>query len=606
MEIEDNNDSKEKLDISQKIKLPLTSNREKKELAALTSPNFFLKKKLEIQAIHQKTKSFNDKLRLGILKKMGKKKVGYEKRIYGSLYDQIHKSVKNINRQIDSAKKILYPKKNKKKNSNNFYSTLIDKTKKFKFNENNNENNFQFSIRKPSLFLTNSPRKQTEHFLTEMNSYKNVKKLTLNNFVINNNNNLENKIENNIEIFEYNKKNNDKKTKEISRDYSKSCKKSRIGSDLPENSNKNVFNLNDITSTNTNNNINNNQRHKTLYVEYDPNWYQKNKFVRIRLSKVIIENPTLQPKLINDELALLFESIKTIQTDYLTDKNLFSLYCKQGSYSQKSMNILLEESIGLMREISYYLLGNYNKIIGRFISKPLPRITKKKLKLVKDEKKEFLPNINLLSDGYLFLKVCYDTYKIILTHRENYFLKYEHFNVLYQYIERARFNISKICLDLNNMFVDNTKDDKKIINDYINKMKTSDRRRKIQNEIQNKKIRAQSNSYKNSEIKNFNNKKLNKIKTKLDCHQKFSSFQTGINPFNYKGPKKLKLSEENLTLMRIKKALGPKTSRENIPSVKVQQFDINSRLINQLLNYACKEFKKKVISERIRQKFADN
>ena len=602
MEIDNYNNIKDKLDISQHIKLPFRIKEHKKEIASLTTPNFFPKNKCkhETQTLNQKTKSFNDKLRMKIKKIMQKKKVGYEKKIYTSLYGQIHKSVSSIIRQINSAKKLLSPKNKRKNNNKNYFSPLFNNTRKYKLYDKNIENNCKFLIKKPLLFLTNFPRKQPNYFPTEMNSQKTIKKITLNNFDTNYN------IKKNSEIIEYNNKDNDKKNiRTISCDLSKSCKKSRALSDLPEYSNKKNNYIED-TITNINNNSNINQRYKCLYVKYEHNWYKKHKFIRFRLDKAIIENSTLQPKLIDDELALLFESLKIIQSDYLMKNNLFSLYCKQGIYTQKSMNLLLEESIGLVREISYLLLDGYNKIIDKFITNPLPRITKKILKIAKDEKKEFLPNINLLSKSYTFLKVCYDAYKVLLSHGENFFIKYRNFNVLYQYIERARFNISKICIYLNNMYSDNTKEDKKIINDYINKIKKSDRRRKLQCETQRNKIHTQINLYKNIENKQNNEKKFNKIKTKLDCHMKFSFSQSGINPFNYTGPKKLKLPEDYLTIMRINKALGPKTSRENKHIVRVHQFDINSSLVNQLLNYASKEFKKKVMSERIRQKFSDN
>lgn len=249
---------------------------------------------------------------------------------------------------------------------------------------------------------------------------------------------------------------------------------------------------------------------------------------------------------------------------------------------------------------------NIKKKANHFINDRLPRIIKKQKIKINDEKKEFAININDLYENYKFLLTCYDSYKLILSNTKDFILKKDNFNILYQFMERARYNISKLLLDFKNMYLDTEKYDTKIINEYMNKLKIVDKKSKEDMKKENKFSVSDLNKYNNfkGKKKSFRKKlQLNKIKSKIDTHLKISVLKTGLDPFKYKGPQKLKLTEENLINMRINKALGPRTTRSNNSNVKIKLFDINSPLITKLLSYGSKEFKNKVILERIRQKF---
>ena len=132
---------------------------------------------------------------------------------------------------------------------------------------------------------------------------------------------------------------------------------------------------------------------------------------------------------------------------------------------------------------------------------------------------------------------------------------------------------------------------------------------KIQNEFKNDNRRNKDIFIYNSKsfsrtrfLKQF----ISKYKSKIDCHQKFGLFHSGIDSFNYKGPKKLKLSESQIMNLRINKAFGDNS--RNLKLKHFKKFDINSPLVNSLMKYATYKFKTDIISERIRQRFsnADN
>ena len=608
------------------------SSKKKEKLFIMTEPNFYEKKIIsktmkninELSLKANKVKRYSTNIRNELIKKMEKKPKLNEKQIYTPLYIQIHKSLKDIENELKIAHKyVLSEKEVIKRIKIPLYNSLFKLRQKNHLllnNEEKSNNNYYFKTGKSKTFI-------------------NKKKIRLNNIfiktfsgnILNNRAHYRNKDKNILisnysspkSIDSYKNKFNfyQKKDTDIVND---SNNKSNILSPTNSNSpfitkksfifpkvdskdiiNKNL-NISTINRTLTNSNIiiktnneetNKNQskvRYKTFYIESEPNWYFKNKFIKNRIDKNMITNQLFQKKIIDDELALLFENMKIFQSKYLIDKSLSKYFNKISWYTQKSLNCNLEEAVGLLTEISYLLLSGYENIIKNFISNPIPRITKKKIKNVLDEKKEFPINISTFSETFIFLQVCYDAYNIISS-KEEFYINPNSFELLNQYLDRARFVVSKICLDLNNMYKEQNKEDKKIIENCLKKIKNVNRKALINNlKISNSNI---------SNLNYINNKKNKKNKSKIDCHLKFGIFNSGIDSFRYKGPKKLKLSDEHLTYLRINKAFGANSYRELKSNKHFAKFNINSTLVNQLMKYATNEFKSKVISERIRQRF---
>ena len=74
------------------------------------------------------------------------------------------------------------------------------------------------------------------------------------------------------------------------------------------------------------------------------------------------------------------------------------------------------------------------------------------MKKVYDEKKEFITNIAFFSEAFVFLQVCYETYNTIIANNEENKINTSNFEKIFQYLDRARFTVSKICLDLKNIY----------------------------------------------------------------------------------------------------------------------------------------------------------
>lgn len=539
----------------------------------------------------------------------------YDKLIFEPIYTQIHKNIKEYTEEIKTGKQLLFPTKTIKKEINQYKykkTNLIlndyakdtkDDFKIKKFMKNN--------MIKKSLFL-----KTFSGNINNLYSERNKKRVMFRNLHLNeaiNNNNMNNSRLKIKSYTERNKKNEDEKNINNNEELEQKLnipeirKNSKVISRNPDNkfvSTNSLINLSQINRTLTNNTIQdkNIYRTKTYYVEYDPKWYKKNKLIKTRFEKDLIINPLLQKKLIDDQFILLFDNMKQFQSKFLVNKTLATDFYKLSNKAKILVNILLEETTGLFIEISYLLLSDYSTDIEKYISNPIPRKTKKSAKKVENEKKEFKINITNIYESYIFIKVCYEAYKIIISNKKEFYITKKNFEILFQYLDRARFNLSKICSELKILYQEPNQDDKKLIDRCMNRIKNN--HIKISNALKNE---DKKNNYSfRFGSKSFSRKKFLKhfntnYKSQIDCHQKFGVFYSGIDPFNYNGPKKIKLTEQQLMNARINKAFGGNSN--NFKIKHFPKFDINSRLVNSLMKYATRKFKNDIISERIRQRF---
>ena len=535
----------------------------------------------------------------------------YDKLIFEPIYSQIHKNMKEYAEEIKTGKQLINSGKKikreifqyKYKKGNlllNNYAKDDSKNKKLYNN---------LSIKK-SFFL-----KTFSGNINNLYSENNKKRVMFRNLHLNEaiNNNTDNSRLKFKSYTDRNKKNEDDKNSINDEELDTKLNIPEIKKNsnlLFRNSENKLMSTNSLinfsqlnrTLTNTPKDITI-SRTKTYYVEYDPKWYIKNKLIKTRFEKDTITNPLLQKKLIDDELVLLFDNMKLFQSKFIVNKTLNRDYEKLlSNKSKKVINILLEETIGLFIEISYLLLNNYSTDIEKYISNPIARKTKQSVKKVDNEKKEFKINITNIYESYIFLKVCYETYKIILNTKKDFYINKNNFEILFQYLDRARFDLSKICSELNILYQEPNQDDKKLIDRCMNRIKKNHIKifnaLKSEDKSNNKNSQFNSKSFSRTKfLKYFNNK----YKSKIDCHQKFGLFNSGIDSFNYNGPKKLKLNEQQLVNVRINKAFGGNS--RNLKLKHFPKFDINSRLVNNLMKYATNKFKNDIISERIRQRF---
>ena len=545
-------------------------------------------------------KTIKDATKNSVIQKMKKleKKSRYKRNIYKLLYDQIHSDIAEINNQIETAKNIIIPyavlnrnHKNSflfnKKISKSLIKDIQKKTdystanqKKVHFNYTNNSfltktTTLNSSIKKDynsNTFLTVSKFKNNPLNLKTRNKPKiNVKKA-----ITDNNINIKDSFLFNNINQDKDKDNDDKNNILLRNDDHPNTERYSQNNIIQKlNSNLQDKNCTKTTLIKVNPDSHLHKRKKTFYITYERNWYLRNKFIYIKLDKLEIENNYIQSQIIGDQYALVNENIKLITSKYLVDKELPNKFNSTNFTNQQIININIEESIGLMIEISYILLKKYEDNLDNFITQVIKKPKKDEYKLVDDEKKEFSINLNLFIETSSFLTVSYKSYLIILKKDEYYKIDKLNFDKIHQYFDRLRLGINKIILDMQNLYNGNNIQEKRIIKECIQKII---------------KIKQQ---------KNFSEKK-----PKLDCHRKFGTFKSGIDPFKYKGRLKMKITEEKEMIMRINKALGKKVQYQKTFD-NVKRFDIGSKLVTDLMKYGTHEFRQFIISERIRRKFYD-
>ena len=305
-------------------------------------------------------------------------------------------------------------------------------------------------------------------------------------------------------------------------------------------------------------------RIKTFLISFIPNWYEKKKIAHIKLNKQ--NSLEVQQSTIKDEILLLMDNIQVFKVKYLSHKEILNIFKSQELRIKRKINKLIEESIGLMITTAYLLLMDFGDSINNFMINPQWRVSKEDNKVVKDEEEELVINGRIFSDSANFLKSCEEASEIISNQDNEFIFSKNDFEKIIQYLERARINVSELLYTLQNLFRNYYKD-KEIVEKYIREMK------KIKSKSSNQKM----------------------IRT---------NYEGGIDYTKYKGPLAISNNEEQEKKNRILKCLDREPKRKK-RFRKPKEFNINSKIIDKLLNYATDGFKNMICCERIIRRFKE-
>ena len=580
----------------------LTTFDEKKNIFKMPSEVFKIKRMLTTRnqnkyyKLESKTTFNNNNLNKtkSIIKKNKNNKILIPKinlSAYEPIFNEIKNTIKDVNYEISTGRELIrnyeLEKINKKlENNNKTHRNLLSNDY---LSRNNNKNktfltsNYFFTPQKiqTSKFHTIiqknpikilSPNSLNTNDKTEIKTdIKNISKKDLN--LSKKDLNLSKK-DLNLSKKDLNLKNLSKKElKNISRkNLKENTKKSTTKSNLNSN------NSNSFSSFSSSFISENNNRKKTYVVNYIPKWHLKNKIIQIKMSKEIISNQESQINLINDQICILNDNIRKYKSNFFTDKNLVNLFKNSAENIQIKINKLLEETIGLIIEISYLLLIDYDSLIDKFISNPMLKPTHNHDKFVEDEIEEFKENVQIFNQSSNFLNVCFDSYLIITKDSLDFIIKKYNFIKIIQFLERCRLNISNLFYTTKNIYK-KFEEDEKIVNNFLKSIE------KYKNDVYNK-IMNNEKPKKNN-INNYHNR----------------NFSGGIDIFNYKGPKNLRLTMEREKKHRLEIALGTPEKFRQFKFAK--KFDINSKLVDDLLKYSTPEFRQQIFCERIIQRFKE-
>ena len=306
---------------------------------------------------------------------------------------------------------------------------------------------------------------------------------------------------------------------------------------------------------------------KTFVVSYIPKWHDKNELINIKATKEIIESIDFQKNIFADEIAVLLDNLNAYKKRYIMDEGLCYYFYNASLKNQRIINQLLEETIGLLIEISYLLLNDYSDEIDRFVANVQDRPNSIDDKLVENENEEFKINIKTFIECTSFIKICFECYENIILYDKNFLIKRNNFYKIMQFFQRARLNAGELKY-FSESILNNFNSDDRVVNRFLKEMKMY-------------------------RMKNKNKKNIIKLnKNKND----------DIDFYNYKGPIILKENQEQRKRKRLNIALDRDFSQSK-QNYHPKHVDFNSRIVNDLLKYATKQFKSQILSERIIQRF---
>lgn len=109
-------------------------------------------------------------------------------------------------------------------------------------------------------------------------------------------------------------------------------------------------------------------RMKSFVVNYIPKWHFKNEYINIKASKEIIKSSDFQKNIFYDEISVLLDNLNIYKKKFIMNEGLCYYFYNATLKNQRIINKLLEETCGLLIEISYLLLNDYAEDIDKFVA----------------------------------------------------------------------------------------------------------------------------------------------------------------------------------------------------------------------------------------------
>ena len=319
------------------------------------------------------------------------------------------------------------------------------------------------------------------------------------------------------------------------------------------------------------------RRIRTYQPHIDSNWKYKNGLSTNSGSKLgiipaLMNNIEFQTKVIHDNVRLLMDNVGYYTMNIIPKENFIKAFKSLTIFSQASYNKSLEEAIGIFLLLPQLLLLEFYQFIENFNSVNVPNRKKFKEKYVFDEVECLYNNNNLLNRVTEFFTKCFDVYLTLVKEVDGMLLKPKQFENVITILEKGRFDISKIISSGENAM--------KL---YENDLKLIDKVLKTEH--------ANDNEEDNNKYKFEAPKKMN-LTDKLRAQFVF------------------KKNEERQRIIRINNALKVENDdydvydEETIKKEHTENKDkfktiINSKLMNDLLDYMRKGVKEQIKDRRI-------
>ena len=319
------------------------------------------------------------------------------------------------------------------------------------------------------------------------------------------------------------------------------------------------------------------RRIRTYQPHIDSNWKYKsglstNSGSKLGIIPALMNNIEFQTKVIHDNVRLLMDNVGYYTMNIIPKENFIKAFKSLTIFSQASYNKSLEEAIGIFLLLPQLLLLEFYQFIENFNSVNVPNRKKFKEKYVFDEVECLYSNNSLLNRVTEFFTKCFDVYLTLVKEVDGMLLKPKQFENVITILEKGRFDISKIISSGENA-----------MRLYENDLKLIDKVLKTEH--------VNDNDEDNNKYKFEAPKKMN-LTDKLRAQFVF------------------KKNEERQRIIRINNALKVENDdydvydEETIKKEHTENKDkfktiINSKLVNDLLDYMRKGVKEQIKDRRI-------
>lgn len=316
-----------------------------------------------------------------------------------------------------------------------------------------------------------------------------------------------------------------------------------------------------------------NVRKKNFTIKYDKKWYKKHDLpIPNDLTPQLLTDKDYQRTLISNEIIILLENISKFKISIYES---ISQQIHNGFITQpylKKFNLLIEETCGLLVEISHRIISDFEKYITKetFISPAKPSRMIEELSASNDEIKEFDINILIFNESVSFLSSSYEMFLLLFSQVDNYILTFDNMIKVKQYLARARYNVSGIIFT-SKRYVINSNIDNYAYDKYFLEMTKKEQEKKEERKValkdMNERFRERLKIKYNEEIEK--NRRLH-----------FALWGRGQD----------KEFEE-------KKRLVTKKKEKHI--------DLGSKMISKMMLYMTPERKNEILGEKLLQQFKD-
>ena len=316
-----------------------------------------------------------------------------------------------------------------------------------------------------------------------------------------------------------------------------------------------------------------NVRKKNFYIKYDKNWYKKHDLpIPNDLTPQLLTDKDYQRTLISNEIIILLENISKFK---ISTYESISQQIHNGFITQpylRKFNMLIEETCGLLVEISHRIIKDFEKYITKetLIPPAKPSMMNEELNTSNDEIKEFDNNILIFNESMSFLSSSYEMFLLLFSQVDSFILSFENMIRIKQYLARARYNVSGIIFT-SKRYVTNSNIDNYAYDKYFLEMTKKEQEKKEERKValkdMNERFRERLKMKFNEEIEK--NRRLH-----------FALWGRGQD----------KEFEE-------KKRLVAKKKEKHI--------DLGSKMISKMMLYMNPERKNEILGEKLLQQFKD-